>query len=234
MTDAHLPLQSRRSWRPRRLSVVILVAALALGGGMYVLSSNVTHRDSERLLTFQAQNVKTTVTALIGQIESTMSSVGSVAAATGGSPVAVNRLAEADSGLDFFTTLVVLHRSPAGDLVITTERGHPSAPAPLLTGSVGRELRTLASHGGLSVLGFFGRGPGRHLAVAAGAPAIPGGYIVYGEVPIPAGTTIRSGFPGLQYALYAGHTLNSPVILATTKTLPLAGHTSTWPSTWPT
>ena len=79
------------------------------------------------------------------------------------------------------------------------------------------------THGGIDVVGFFGHGANRRLAMAAGAPAIPGGYVVYVEVPLPAGTTFRSGLPGLQYALYDGRTESSPLLFATTKSLPFTG-----------
>jgi signal transduction histidine kinase/type II secretory pathway pseudopilin PulG len=206
------------------MSVVIAVASLVLAGGMFTLSRNVNQGDEQRLLLFQAQNAKTAVTALIGQIQSTMSSVGSVAAATDGSPEAVNRLAASDPSLAIFPALAILHHSPTGTLTVTSERGTPSAPLPGLSGAKGRELVDVAGRGGLDVLGFFGHGASRRLALAAGAPSIPDGYVVYVEVPLPAGTTFKSGFPGLQYALYDGRTTSSPVLFASTKTLPDSAH----------
>jgi hypothetical protein len=81
MDSADHNLRHETSW------LLIVVVALALAVGMFTLSNNVGQRDQQRLAVFQAQNVRTGVTALISQIESTMSSVGSVAAATNGARV---------------------------------------------------------------------------------------------------------------------------------------------------
>ncbi len=195
--------RSTRTTRPRRarwLSAVVLAAALVLGGGMFALTRNVNARDQRRLLTAQAKDARTTITALITQIESTMSSVGSVAAATDGDPAAVNRLATADPSLDVVSALVVLHSVPGGKIAIVAQRGTPSAPLPRLLGAAG-ELRDVVDHGGTDVVGLFGQGAQRKLAVAGGAPLVPGGYVVYSEIPLPEGTTLKSGYPKLQYAL---------------------------------
>jgi hypothetical protein len=194
-------LISRRRRRPRWLSVGVIGAALVLAGGMFTLSRNVTQRDDQRLVVFQAQSIKTEVTSLIAQIDSTMSSVGSVAAATNGNAAAINHLAGADPSMDVFAALAIFHRSAAGVVTVTSQRGTPSAPLPGLTGSKGRSLTGVIKHGGIAILGFFGHGQARRLAIAAGAPEVPGGFTVYAEVPLPGGTTFRSGYPGLEYAL---------------------------------
>jgi hypothetical protein len=204
MAATGIGVTGKTSWRPRWLSVAIMAAALVLAGGMFTLSRNVTQRDEQRLTVFEADNAKTAVTALISQIESTMSSVGSVAAATNGDPAAVNRLAAADPNVAIFSALAILHQSPNGALVVTSQRGTPSASLPGLVGVKGRDLANVGAHGGVAIMGFYGHGSGRRLAMAAGAPAIPGGYVVYVEVPLPAGTTFQSGVAGLQYALYDG------------------------------
>jgi signal transduction histidine kinase len=223
MDVAGLGVIEKTHWRPRRLSLIIAVAALVLAGGMFTLSRNVTERNNQRLAVFEADNAKTAVTALISQIESTMSSVGSVAVATAGDPDALSRLASADPSMDIFSAVAILHTSPSGELAVISERGTPSAPPPRLVGAKGQELADVASHGGVDVMGFFGAGATRRLALAAGAPVIPGGYVVYAEVPLPAGTTFQSGVPGLQYALYDGRTESSPLLLSTSKTLSQSG-----------
>jgi signal transduction histidine kinase len=191
---------------------------------MFTLSRNVTQRDDQRLVVLQAQSIKTAVTALIAQIDSTMSSVGSVAAATNGDPAALGRLASADASVDIFAAVAILHRSPTGTVTVTGQRGSPSASLPGLSGIIGQRLSRVIAHGGVDILGFFGHGKTRRLALAAGAPEVPGGYVVYAEVPLPQGTMFQSGVPGLQYALYDGHTDASPVLFSTTTNLPLSGH----------
>jgi signal transduction histidine kinase/CheY-like chemotaxis protein len=211
-------------WRPRWLSVVVVAAALVLGLGMFSLSRTANQRDEKRLVTLQAQDAKTAFSSLIGQIESSMSSLGSVAAATNSDPAAMEHLAAADPSVGTFSVTATLHRSATGRLVVTSQRGNPSAPLPGLGGGAkGRALTETMSQGGFNVLGFFGSGERRRLAVAEGAPLVPGGYVVYAELPLPGGTTVKSSFPSLQYALYTGPTSASPVLIATTKNVPLTG-----------
>ena len=153
-----------------------------------------------------------------------MSSVGSVAAATDSNPEAIKRLATADPSVGIFSATATLHRSPTGVVTVTDRRGSPSAPLPgLMGGSKGRALNEVMNQGGFSVLGFFGSGKTRRLAVAEGAPLVPGGYVVYAELPLPGGTTVQSSFPNLQYALYTGTSDASPILIATTKKVPLTG-----------
>ena len=125
--------------------------------------------------------------------------------------------------MNLFSALAILHRSPKGSLVVTSQHGVPSAIAGLgrnRRDSSGQCRRPMAASRWLASSGVA-----RHdeLALAAGSPTVPGGYVVYGEVPLPAGTVLPSGFPGLQYAVYNGPTQSSPVLFATTKTLPLDG-----------
>jgi len=190
---------------------------------MFALTRSVNARDQQRLLASQAQDARTTITALMGSIESTMSSVGSVAAATNGDPAAFSRLAAADPSVDIFSALAVLHSSSGGEVAVVSQRGTPSAPLPGLEGSAGQQLKGVVTQGGTDVVGLFGHGAQRRLAVAQGAPTVPDGYVVYAEIPLPDGTTLKSGFSGLQYALYDGRSTKGPVLFATTNVLPLTG-----------
>ena len=122
--------RAQATWRPRWLSIAVVVAALVLGLGMFSLSNAANHRDEKRLVTLQAQDAKTAFTALISQIESSMSSVGSVAAATNSNATAIERLAAADPSIGIFSVMATLHRSSAGGVVVTSRRGTPSAPLP--------------------------------------------------------------------------------------------------------
>jgi len=190
---------------------------------MFGLTRHINDRDQQRLLTLQAQNARTTITALMSQIESTMSSVGTVAVATGGDPSAVSRLATTDPAVALFSALAVLHRSPGGSVAVASQRGTPSASLTTLIGPSGRVLTAVLDHGGTDIVGLFGHGEQRRLALAEGAPSVPGGYVVYAEIPLPEGTILKSGFSGLQYALYDGRSTHGPVLFATTKALPFTG-----------
>src|SRR5580704_17536137 len=110
---------ANRRRRMRWLPVAVMVCVIAVGAGMFALTRHVNGRDQQRLLTSQAQDARTTISALMGQIESTMSSVGSVATATGGDPNAISHLANADPTVGVFSALAVLHRSSSGAVVVS-------------------------------------------------------------------------------------------------------------------
>jgi signal transduction histidine kinase/CheY-like chemotaxis protein len=203
-----------------RLSLIILLVSVVVAVGLFAFSRDLNQRDNRSLLTLEAKNARTSVTSLISQIESSLASAGSVAATTNASPAALDNLTTAIPALGIFTTLTVLHLSASGAPNVVEVHGSPDAPLGDLGGTA-QALARVKSKNGLDLVGFFGHGKQRRLALSVGAPLIPDGYIVFGEVPLPSGTTIPSSFPGLQDALYLGRTQSSPVLFASTKTLPL-------------
>jgi signal transduction histidine kinase len=211
-----------RKVAPGRLSLAILLAAVVAAVGLFGFSRDLNQRDNRRLLTLEARDARTSVTSLISQIEASLSSAGSVAATTNASPAALDNLTTAIPGLDIFTTLTVLHLSASGAPHVVEVRGNPDAPLGDVGGTA-HALTQFKSKDGLDLVGFFGHGKQRRLALSVGAPLIPDGYVVYGEIPLPSGTKSDSGFPGLQYALYLGRTQSSPVLFASSKVLPLSG-----------
>ncbi len=209
--------------RLTRLSLAILVTAIALSAGTFTLIRELNQRDTSRLLTLEAGQARTTMTSIISVLESAMSSAGSVAAASNGSPAALGSLTRAIPSLTFFTALAVAHLSPPGTWSLTQVRGKSGAPPLDLGSPKSRTLARILAARGFDLLGFVGQGAHRRLAVADSALALPYGYLVYAEVPLPSGLIEKSGFPGLQDALYSGRTTSSPVLFASTKALPLAG-----------
>jgi signal transduction histidine kinase len=205
-----------------QLSLAILLVSVVVAVGLFGFSRDVNQRDDRRLLTLEARDARTSVTSLIAQIESSLSSAGSVAATTNASPTALDNLTTAIPALGIFTTLTVVHVSASGAPQVVEVRGNPNTPLRDLGGTA-QALAHVESKDGLDLMGFFGHGKQRRLALSVGAPVIPDGYVVYAEVPLPSGTKIPSGFPGLQDALYMGRTQSSPVLFASTRTLPLSG-----------
>ncbi|MHB8450818.1 MAG: ATP-binding protein, partial [Mycobacteriales bacterium] len=102
-------------------------------------------------------------------------------------------------------------------------RGAPPAALTSLSGPAGRQLADVVRRGGLAIVGFFGSGANRRLALALGPPEVPAGYLVYAEVPLPPGTSISGGVPGVGYVMYAGPTDRYPVLFATSASTPLRG-----------
>ncbi len=206
-----------------RLSLAIVLLAVAGAVGLFSFSREANQRDNLRLLTLQARDAKTSVNSLLATFESDLSSVGSVAAATNANAAELDKLATAIPSLQLFTTLTVLHTSAPGGTSVVAVRGNPSAPLGDLGSATGLALTSVESIHGFDFMRFFGHGAQRRLAFSVGAPAIPAGYVIYTEVPVPEGTTIPSGFPGLQDVLYLGRTDASPVLFASTKTVPQPG-----------
>jgi signal transduction histidine kinase len=206
-----------------RLSFVILVVALAAALGLFSLTRALNQSDSRRLLVLQANNARTTMTSLISQFESPLASVGSVAAASDANPAALHELTTAIPSLNLFSTLTVLRPSALGAMTMIEVRGSPSSPLGDLSKAGGQAMTGMLAKRGANLVGLFGHGRERHLALSVGAPTIPAGYVVYAELPLPTGTLVSTGLQGLQDALYAGRTQDSPVLFASTKTLPLSG-----------
>ncbi|MGH9030008.1 MAG: hypothetical protein ACRDV4_10410 [Acidimicrobiales bacterium] len=138
--------------RLSKLSVAILVAALALAVGMFGFSRELNQRASHRLLTSQAADARTSVTSFVSLFESTLSSAGSVAAATDASPAALGKLTSAVPSLGLFTTLTVLHPSPSGPPAVIEVRGNPSAPLGDLGGATAQGLEKVTARGGFVFL----------------------------------------------------------------------------------
>ena len=76
-----------------RLACAIVVLAVLLSIGLFSFSRAANQRDGRRLLTLQATEARTSVTAVLGSFESAVSSVGSVAASTDANSVSLSRLA---------------------------------------------------------------------------------------------------------------------------------------------
>ncbi len=207
----------------RRISVLVVVLAVAIGAGLFFLSRDNNQRNENHLVTLQAGDAKTTFTSVISELESAMSSLGSVAAATDANPSAMRRLTSSDASLEIFPSFQILRESPNGSLSVAYTHGTGNDLTRTGSGSLQSALTDMARSGGFRFLGFIGTGKARTLALAEGAPFVPDGYIVSTEVPIPQGTVAKSPIGGLQYVLYTGSTASSPVLVSSSTTLPLSG-----------
>ncbi len=224
--DPEIPTVNRKT-RISRLSLAILVAAAVIAAGMFVFSRDLNQRNNQRLLSLEAREAKTSIVSLIAQIESTLSSEGSVAAATNANPASLQKLETAIPELKIFSTLTVLRVESDTVTSVVEVQGNPNAPLGDLTGAGQQDVPNIAGQSGVELLGYFGHGSQRRLAMTVAAPAIPSGYLVYAEIPLPPGAAVASGFPELQDALYLGRTENSPVLFASSKDLPLHGNVVT-------
>ena len=216
-----------RKWRLTRTSALILAVAVVGAIGLATLTSVLNRRDSHRLLVLQAQDATVSIRSLLSQYQAAMSSIGSVAAATGISTDRLRALSDENPTIQSFSEVAVLKRSAGGEPSVTVVKGNPpmSGSTSPSAGIGADALARVAAARGMQVLGFTGRGASRQLALAMGSPATPGGYTVYAEVPLPDGMTVASPFPHLTIAVYNGVADTSPLLFASTRDLPLAGDT---------
>lgn len=205
----------------RLLSVFIVVLGIVLAAGLFLVSRSDYQVNENRLVTLQAADAKTTFTSVIAEMESSMSSLGSVAAATNADPSAIRRLVDADPSLRTLSAFEIFHTSPSGSPLVVYSQGIGRGSARVGESAPG--IAKTATVGGFRILGFTGSGMGRTLAVAEGKPFVPGGYVVFTQVALPEGTTVNSSIPGLQYVLYTGSSTTSPVLISTSAHLPLTG-----------
>ena len=122
------------------LACAIVVLAVLLSIGLFGFSRAANQRDGRRLLTLQATEARTSVTAVLGSFESAVSSVGSVAASTDANSVSLSRLATALPSLKIFTTLTVLHTTSPGNTSVVSVRGNPSDPLGVFGSASGQAL----------------------------------------------------------------------------------------------
>ncbi len=211
--------------RLNRTCAAIAVVAVAAAVGLASLTLGLNARDSHRLLQLQANDASVSVTSLLTQIKSSMASIGAVAAATGATPASLRQVVGQESAMVAFASVAVLRTGHGPAPAVTAVRGSPAVVGD--TGGLspyGQQVDSrLRTGAGLQVLGFVGRGAGRTLALLMGAPAVPSGYGVYAELPLPAGITVKSPFPRLSIAVYNGADGRAPLIFASTHQLPLRG-----------
>ena len=218
------PAPLRAARRLGRSCAVIIAVAVAAAIGLSTLTVWLNARDSHRLLELQARDASVSVTSLLTQIKSSMASIGAVATATDADPTSLERLAGQESARGTFSAVAVLRTGHGEVTGVTSVEGHPDIAAGGAVSPFGRQVYADAVSGqGFQILGFVGTGAGRVLSLLMSPPAVPSGYAVYAEVPLPAGTTFPSPFPQLSIAVYDGARDSSPLIFASTSRLPLRG-----------
>lgn len=209
-------------------SMVLAVALIAISAAAFFVSRHVTQANEAQLVSLEATDARSTLTALVSQLESSLESVGAVAAATGGSPQAITRLIHTEPSLAMYSAIAVLKRLPGGTAKVVIQSGAPSIHLPNPGKMAGTNLGSAIDHGGFDIVGTFAHAASRKLAMAVGPPEVPGGYVIYAEFPLPHGRTISSGFPHLNYAVYVGTSQRrAGLLLATTRRLPLGGQQRT-------
>ncbi|MHB8439374.1 MAG: hypothetical protein ACYDD4_09455, partial [Acidimicrobiales bacterium] len=143
----------------------MIAVAVLLGAATFLLGRGLNERDSRNLLALDATNAQTSVTAIISQFESALSSAGQVAAATHGDRAILANLRNTVPALQIFSALAIIEPGSGGTSQVVDVFGTPPAK---LAGSHVTTMASLAASPpkGITILGFTGSGHARELAVA--------------------------------------------------------------------
>ena len=202
---------------PDRLAAVVLVTGLIASLVLSLLTRSVIDRSQRSLLLNQANVSGAAVAATLGQLQSSLDAVATVAATAELKSRVVERAGTLPA-MSLYSSLVVL--SQQGQSWVPTVTVRPaSIPLDGGTSAVATALQAVPP-AGLEVLGFVGSGATRALALADRPPGIPT-YLIYVEL---ADDGLAPPLKGLDFALYLGDTESAGnLILASTPHLPLAG-----------
>ncbi|HLI57484.1 MAG TPA: histidine kinase dimerization/phospho-acceptor domain-containing protein, partial [Actinomycetota bacterium] len=211
----------RRGLRIHRWTALFLTALLALSATVSLLTVRVIHSSEDALLSEQTQLIGSTLSALIGQVQSDFFALGMVAT-VGGPAVADPMLAGIEK--EGLSPVLLLRRSGA-QWVAADADAAPVVPLTDTSSPIVQKLDALQP-GAFEVLGFSGTGNSEVISLAS----LPAGsaYAVYAELPlgILQSTTSSSEAPGwsnVAFALYVnGREQPADMVMATTKHLPLS------------
>jgi len=211
--------------RVRRTSLLVLLLVIATTATGFGLARSARDDNEKRLLDLQADEMTSLFQSLSGQYQTAVSTSAIVAEQSAGDPARfaayVNTLKESEGGKWF-----LLKRSADGAFVATATAG-TSDPTTLLASNRSPAVDALmnrAFHGEFVVIGIFGQGPGRALALAGGAPGGRGDEAVYLEYPLlaaaassaPASSDNASfGLNVLDLAIYIGPPTPENLLLTT-------------------
>jgi signal transduction histidine kinase/ActR/RegA family two-component response regulator len=212
-----------RRFRLHATTALLLVVILAVSLGAFVFTRSVRDDNEQRLLSAQAAELAQVVQSLGSQEQAPLASAAIVADHTNGLPAAFRSLVTGLSPAGQPVQGWALLTRQAGKVVpVATVGVDPSAlaiitnPDPVATSRIAAAFR-----GQFEVVGIYGTGVTRRLAMAAGAPA-GGAFVAYYEVPLVAaaassGTSNAVG-PGIGIGLYVGATPSAAgLVLATGK-----------------
>lgn len=213
------------------LPVATLIIGLLVTGALVLVSHSQYVSNEKRLLNLRVRDAGAILGESVPATTSTMAAAVEQANFTNGSIPRFQRLVAGQVGTKpgqwRSLSLWKLSALSKGPLVVVG--------APLkLTATPGHASATLAAAGRSHTLNVIGllQPPDLRIGYAYANPTESGGYVVYGEQPLPAGRRSRyqstSQFAGLDYAVYLGRAQTPSSLLVTDRThLPLPSPSDT-------
>jgi signal transduction histidine kinase len=218
-----------RSWRvaPLALASALVIAAAAILG--FVLAKRSVDSQNQALLKNDATQAAEYVSSLTASLGSTLDALAPGVTSTKGSPVAFQAQAQPlSSGL---ITLLLAHKV-GGKFVASAVAGTGFNSNEVLDQPLAAALERAGSNLAAGPVSYDGKVS--RFGLALGPPLVPAGFAIYEQVtldPFVATTTSQAApFRVLRAAVYATkHPEVSQLILANTRSLPLAGATAQAP-----
>jgi serine phosphatase RsbU (regulator of sigma subunit) len=220
----------RRSLEIYWLPVATLVVGLLVTGALVLVSHSQYMSNETRLLNLRVRDAASLLAESLPATEAAMAAAVEQANSTNGNVARFQRLivsqVGSQSGQFLSLSLWKVNALDKGPVAI-------AGVAPKLAASPGGAAAFLSAASRrptLSVIGLL-QAPSLRLGYAYANPAEPGGYVVYGERPLPANRRSRlqatSQFAGLDYAVYLGRKQTPESLLVTDRThLPLPSPSS--------
>jgi serine phosphatase RsbU (regulator of sigma subunit) len=207
------------------LPVATLIIGLLVTGALVVVSHSQYVSNEKRLLNLRVRDAGAILGESVPATTATMAAAVEQANFTNGSVGRFQRLVAGEVGTKpnqwLSLSLWKLGALDKGPVVV-------AGTAPKLAGIPGKASAVLAAAGrshALNVIGLL-TPPDLRVGYAYANPSESGGYVVYGERPLPAGRRSRyqstSQFSGLDYAIYLGRKQTPAALLVTDRAqLPL-------------
>ena len=213
------------------LPVATLIVGLLVTGALVLVSHSQYVSNEKRLLNLRVRDAGAILGESVPATTSTMAAAVEQANFTDGSIPRFQRLVAGQVGTKpgqwRSLSLWKLNALSKGPLVVV---GSPLKLA-AIPGRASAALATAGRSHTLNVIGLL-KPPDLRIGYAYANPTESGGYVVYGEQPLPAGRRSRyqstSQFAGLDYAIYLGRTRTPSSLLVTDRThLPLPSPSDT-------
>jgi signal transduction histidine kinase/ActR/RegA family two-component response regulator len=204
--------------RLRRTSVIVLVLVVAASIGASFLGREVRDENERRLLNLQADQMGQLVESMASSQQAQMVSTAVVLNAESSTAASFPNVVK---GVSYPGQLwAVLRTTPGGVTVTSPEGGEPGSILLQHNRTADVDVRLEKAFAGeFAVVGLFGEGLDRRIALASGVPGHPGAAVAYSEVSllgsVASGSSGQS-MPEVQMALFAGSTPSSETLILAT------------------
>jgi len=214
------------------LPVAALIIGLIVTAALALVSHSQYTSNEKRLLKLRVRDAGALIAGALPSVQTPLASSAELADATNGNPEKFKRFIAPyvghTPGRTFATVSLWRLSSPQGGPVAVV--GVPPKLA-LTPAAAMAFFAQVVRRPQLNVIGLLGA-PDPRLGYAFATPGVPGGYVAYGENPLPASRRSRlassSQFAGLHYALYLGRGQQPRKLLVTDgDRTPLPGHEAT-------